>query len=153
MLDADTLASLDHRAGHWGGHVRLVVESARQPCDQGLGNELTNEDDAAFVVSPHVEAQVQLGKAPEARPCNPENAGVQKVEGDQARERVTLAQIELQSPRQIGREQIWRHDERGQKHMAPTRRQERQRRTRRLGGGGHRKVRQGSWGGHGTTRT
>ena len=62
---------------------------------------LADEDDAAPGSMPDVEAQVDLGEVTHARPGHAPDAGVEEVEGDEARKRRAAAPIELEPGRQM----------------------------------------------------
>src|SRR5262249_3275738 len=88
-LPAD--AALDRRH-----EVRLVVERAGQPGHDGLRDELADEDDAAALPPPRVEAQGTLGEPREAGPGDAEDPRVDEVEGHEAGEGRPIASIELE---------------------------------------------------------
>src|SRR5262249_60922484 len=82
-----------------GRQVRLVVDRASDPGHEGRGDELPNEDDAAPLPKPDVEAQVDLGEVAQARPGHAPDARAEEVEGDKARERSAPAPIKLEPRR------------------------------------------------------
>src|SRR5574341_1710690 len=66
-------AALDRRH-----QVGLVVDCAREPGHDGLRHELANEDDAAAIALPDVEAEVDLRKIAKTGPRNAPDARVDR---------------------------------------------------------------------------
>jgi len=93
---------------HGSGAVGLVVEEAGGPGDEGAGDELADEDDAAARLGggarADVEAEVELREVAVAWPWDSEDAGVLESEGDEADVMGAAPGVEFEARGEMGEE-------------------------------------------------